>query len=169
MKVLRALAISDRTIPALIIGFFFGLILLQGFFVFTAFRTFPGMVTDQPFQRGQQFNAILAESEAQAARGWAVAIRFDQPAGLEGPVIVTVRDREGRPVSGARVTVVAERLTRHAQAIPLTLTEAARGDYATALTLPIGGRWTFRAAVEQDEIRHREVLEIRVAAKGSAP
>jgi nitrogen fixation protein FixH len=168
MRRLRALAASDRTIPALIIGFFLGLILLQGFFLFTAFRTFPGMVTDQPFQRGQQFNAILAESEAQAARGWKVEIRFEQPAGLEGPIIVTVRDREGQPVTGARVSVIAERLTRHAQAIPLTLTETKRGDYATALTLPIGGRWTFRAAVEQGEVRHREVREIRVSAKGSA-
>lgn len=154
----------DRFIPYIFIGFFVGLVVLQSIFVVTAFRTFPGTVTAHPFQRGQTFNAILEEAEAQRSLGWSIRVAFDGTAGMASPISVDVRDRSGRPIENARVTVIAEILTRHAQAFSFGLREGEPGRYAATLKLPIGGRWNLRTHVEKDGFHFREATELRVKA-----
>ncbi len=157
---------ADRWIPRLFVAFFAGLVTLQTVFVVIAFRTFPGVATDHPYERGRQFNTLLDDAASQSKIGLSVQIVFTAAAGQEGVVSVAVKDSLGAPIAGASVTVLAERLTRHAQALHAVLADSGDGSYAAPFSLPIGGRWSILARVTVGEFVHRESRDIHVAVRG---
>ena len=127
---------------AIVVGFFGVVVSLDVWFATLAYRTFPGQVSDTPYEDGVAFNRRLAQQDAQARLGWSAAAAADP-----GQVRVEVRDASGAPLKGLVLTGRLERPATESGRLILAFREIAPGRYA-ADAPRLAGAWdlAFRAA-----------------------
>lgn len=157
MKLLQ----HDRWIPLGFIGLFLLLFALEANFIAIAYRSFTGLVTDEPYATGLHYNEIIAAREAEQRLGWQIESAAAPVAALENRLAVTLRDRDGRPLS-ANLKVTAERMTRFPQVIPIEMTEVAPGQWQGLARLPLAGRWSLRLIVTAGSDKVHRITEIEV-------
>ena len=115
---------------------FFGVIFaVNGVFLVSALRTNTGIVSQQPYRKGLDYNRRIAADERQHTLGWtgdasiaaSTEARID-PNGAtitagHGSVSLVLKDRYGRPVTGLRVRGFVGRRSRERFDIPLAVPE----------------------------------------------
>jgi nitrogen fixation protein FixH len=108
-----------------------------------ATSTFTGLSTEEPYQKGLAYNQNLAAAKAQDAMGWAVDAQVEpQPAqGHRVRVVVTYKDRDGKPVQGLNVNARVVRPTAAGYDSNLVFSPADPGQYVALLDLPLEGVW----------------------------
>jgi len=136
---------SDRFIPWYIVLFFVVQAVAFAWFYHVATRSFTGLVTEEAYEKGLRYNAVIAQAERQEQLGWTVRM---EKAG--GGVLISLNDREGKPLSGARVRLWLVRPVQSGMDQRLEMTETAPGTYFTAVSVPERGLWEARAHVEKD-------------------
>lgn len=107
-----------------VVAFFVLVIGVDAAFLTLAYRTHPGQVTARPYEAGLIYNAELERLRAQEALGWRAALEA-RPDGVR----VLLQDRDGRPLSGLRVTATLSRPATEQGRGVLILTETAPGRY----------------------------------------
>ncbi len=129
---------------------------------------FPGTVARDYQKREAEYNAYLARVREQQARGWRVRKGWlDRPvAGRPGDFQVEVRDREGRPVYGARVHGTFMWPADKRRDVDFTLEPVGPGLYRGVITLPRPGRWELLLLIEKDDAVHEIKARTRVADAG---
>lgn len=157
---------GHRWIPLLFILFFLGLFAVTGNFVRLALSTFPGLVSTNAYERGLAYDDVIAAEEAQAQRGWQMEFDLPELSGEGQVASLTLVDREGNPIAGANVIMMAERMTRYAQQVRVTLTDHGNGRYEAPITFPIAGRWFVSVLADVSGERHFETREIFLNAPG---
>lgn len=140
----------DRWIPACFILFFVFLTGLLSWFVVLANQSFTGVVTDNAYAVGLNYNDVLAQRDAEKRLGWATALTFKQGNGLGGDLAFSIRDRDGKPVVADEVRATAELMTRFPQIQAVEYVRRPDGVYEAKLSVPLAGRWFVRARVERD-------------------
>lgn len=153
----------DLWIPGLFIAFFVCLACLELWFVTIARTTFSGVVTDQAYDIGLNYNQVIAAREAEARLGWTFGFRFEPTGPLAGRVTLTLADKAGAPVAGAALQASSERMTRFPQMVPAFFREAAPGQYVADINVPLAGRWFVRAKATRDGDTSHVIKEIWVA------
>jgi nitrogen fixation protein FixH len=108
-----------------IVGFFVVVIGVDTMFAISAYRTFPGQVSETPYEDGISYNQKLGQLQAQAALGWAPVATV----AVDGSVRVEVRDRANQPVRGLKVTGRMERPATESGRIVPTFQEVEPGVY----------------------------------------
>lgn len=157
---------GHRWIPLLFILFFLGLFVVTGNFVRLALTTFPGLVSTNAYERGLAYDEVIAAEEAQAEQGWQIEFNLPELSG-EGQVAgLTLVDGDGNTLAGANVIMVAERMTRYAQQVRVTLSDQGNGLYEAPIEFPISGRWFVSVLADVDGARHFETHEIFLSAPG---
>jgi len=163
--------------PALIVSFFVGVIVINVVFVTVAEQgitglfaellpkpkgsevadsRFPGVVSHDFQEKEALYNAYLEEVQAQKQRGWQVRYgwlgkpRQQQPAEL----VLLVTDREGRPLSGARVEGSFLRTSSSRDDFTFEMNEVAQGKYQTQISMPLPGLWRMVLRVHRGEDQH---------------
>lgn len=121
-----------------VVGFFATIIAVDALFVVQALRTYPGEVSVTPYEDGLAYNRKIAQLEAQQALGWSAGVAAEPQT-----VLVRLRDREGRPLTGVTVTGRLQRPATEAGARVLAFTERAPGDYV-APSAGASGAWDLR-------------------------
>lgn len=127
--------ISGRHVLLAVIAFFGVIIAVNAYFLVAAYRTFPGQVSETPYEDGVGFNRTVAQRRAQAELGWS-ATATTTAQGVE----VDLRDRAGQPLQGLKVEGVLRRPATQAGQISLKFTEASAGRYV-AKAGPGSGAW----------------------------
>lgn len=136
----------DRWIPWTFVAFFLVVVAANGIMVYLAEDTWTGLVTEHPYERGLAYNEALAAARTQQALGWQVDVAFTPaehaPAGdPRAHVVVTMRDRDGRPLAGGEVRARFVRPTREGFDSEMTLTPLGNGRYGGDVTLALPGQW----------------------------
>jgi nitrogen fixation protein FixH len=157
---------GHRWIPLLFILFFLGLFAVTGNFVRLALSTFPGLVSTNAYERGLAYDDVIAAEQAQAERGWQMAFDLPELSGEGQIAALTLVDREGNPIADANVIMMAERMTRYAQQVRVTLTDHGNGRYEAPIAFPIAGRWFVSVLADVSGERHFETREIYLNAPG---
>lgn len=157
---------GHRWIPLLFILFFLGLFVVTGNFVRLALTTFPGLVSTNAYERGLAYDEVIAAEQAQAEQGWQMEFDLPELSGEGQVAALTMVDREGNPIAGANVIMMAERMTRYAQQVRVTLTDHGNGRYEAPITFPIAGRWFVSVLADASGERHFETREIFLDAPG---
>lgn len=121
-----------------IIAFFGVIVAVDGAFLVAAYRTFPGQVSDTPYEDGLAYNRTVARRQAQLALGWSASAAVDGPS-----VVVEMRDRVGAPLEGLKVRGALRRPATETGKIELAFVETAPGRYA-ARTAPASGGWDLK-------------------------
>ncbi|MFO7602318.1 MAG: FixH family protein [Gammaproteobacteria bacterium] len=127
---------------------------------------FPGTVSHDYHQKGEQYNAYRRQVEEQNALGWQVSKgwletpRVDQ----EGDFKVRILDRHGAPVRAAKVAVRFLRPSDSREDRLLMLQETTPGEYGNAIRLPLVGRWDVVIKIEQADNRYELRANTTVSA-----
>lgn len=128
-------------VAAGVVGFFALVIGVDSAFLVMAYRTHPGQVATRPYEAGLVYNAELERQRAQQALGWRAAAEA-RPDG----VTVVLQDRDGKPLSGLRVSATLQRPATEQGRAVLALTETAPGRYVGGRA-GLSGAWDTRVEV----------------------
>ena len=112
-------------VAAGVVAFFAVVIGVDAAFLTLASRPHPGQVAPRPYEAGLIYNTELERLRVQEALGWRAAIEARPDA-----VMVLLRDRDGQPLRGLKVTATLLRPATEQGRSVLTLTETAPGQYS---------------------------------------
>jgi nitrogen fixation protein FixH len=172
--------------PAVIVGFFVVVVVINVVFLSVADRgitglfsrvlpeprvgevadsRFPGTVSHDYQEKEALYNAYLRQVEAQRARGWQVrkGWQYQPVAGQPATFIVAISDRGGGPVSSASVEGRFLRTSNSRDDFDFTMNEVAPGEYRASMNMPLPGRWQLVLQVRRDEDLHEVRAETTVA------
>lgn len=150
--------LTGRHVLMILVGCFAIVFAVNGFMIWRAVGSFPGVVTESSFRDSQRFNAEIAAAEAQAARGWQVDAEAKR--GSDGVVVISLaaRDRDGRPLPGvtfrAKLEHPAMRHLDHEVALAPVAGSSNRYEGRLAGVTP--GKWGL--AIEGDDTKERLFL-----------
>lgn len=125
-----------------------------------AIGTFPGLDTEDAYQKGLAYNETLAASRAQEARGWHMNVEFapkpavsSDAAGAvhRGELVVTLLDSAGEPLRGLDVTAALVRPTNAGFDTKLALEPQGLGEYRAEASLPLPGLWDVRVSARHGD------------------
>jgi nitrogen fixation protein FixH len=145
--------ITGRTVFAITASFFAVIIGVNLVLAWQAVATFPGLEVKNSYVASQTFDA---ERTAQEALGWKVAVEESG-----GVLLLSITDREGRPVQPAEMTATVGRTTHVADDVTPAFAFTGTGYRATADLGP--GRWDLRLeARAADGTLFRQRLPVHV-------
>lgn len=132
--------------------------------VVVGIRTFDGTVVDKPYERGLAYDAV---HHAKEASGWNTEILSkDLTIGMND-ILLSVIDRNGRPVTNVEVTVVISRPSSTSYDKTYTAAATERGLFRITADLPLYGYWDTKVQVTD---RSRTVtFEKKLFAKQKRP
>lgn len=120
-----------------------------------AVRTFPGLQTEDAYNKGLRYNDTIAAAREQAKLGWRMSIEVAPAAdaagaGREAEVKVAFVDRDGQPLE--RLSIDAALLRPAAEGFDRTLTLEYRGAgvYVGTVALPLAGQWDAHVMARRD-------------------
>ncbi len=116
---------------------FFGVIFaVNGVFLYSALSTYTGVVAQEPYRKGLQYNDRIAAGALQDQLGWNHDVAF-----ARDRLSVTLTNAEGKPVSGLRMTGTLGRPSTNQHDTVLKFSETQPGTYTVSLDDIEAGAW----------------------------
>ena len=134
-----------RWFPHGLIGAMAVVFAINGYMIYDAYSTFPGVAGRDGFDLSNEYQRVLATAQQQAALGWQIEADSTQD---HYPVLL-LTERYGAPLSDATITAQAERPLGPVEATPLTFHAIADGRYQADTTL-FSGQWDVMLTVHAD-------------------
>lgn len=125
----RDRGLQGRHVLFAILGFFGTIFAVNGVFLYAALSTYTGVVAQEPYRKGLNYNQRIAAGERQEDLGWNAEATLTREAGLT----VVLQDAAGAPVSGLFVAGVLGRPSTNQQDRDIAFIEAAPGHYKLAV------------------------------------
>ncbi|MEZ5855132.1 MAG: FixH family protein [Hyphomicrobiaceae bacterium] len=143
--------LTGRHVLAIVVGFFALILAVNIVLLYQAISTNSGLVAQEPYRKGLDYNSRIKESDLQSKLGW--QSRVD--AAMTGAVTFAVRDRDAKPVSGLAVAAELGRPASARQDHAFTLKETEPGLYVAQLS-PLGaGNWVLKIDAWDGEAARR--------------
>lgn len=122
---------ADKLIPWYFVAFFAVIFIANGFLIYFAMGSQPGVIEKHHYEIGLDYDSRIAAKEAQEALGWAASVALDGPS-----FSVKMTDAAGRPLAGAQVTAEMVRAVQDGHDFETTLVETAPGQYGADIEFP---------------------------------
>lgn len=152
------------------IGLLLTVVVVNLSFVVISTITNPGLVTEEYYRYGMQQNRIDKMHRKQLERGWQVEMII--PAKIEPGTAFNVQvkamDKQGTPITGARLELVAYRPSDADQDTTISLQEVSGGNYAASLNLPSIGIWDINLLFESEGEKHSLRQRIYVGSESDS-
>ncbi len=143
---------SDRFIPLYFVGFFVVLAIMDGIFVYLATSTHTGVVTEQAYQKGLDYNETVSAAAEQDALGWQSTINYSE----SGMLSFTLVNASETPVSGAQVVAEFIRPTHNGADFSVELIASSDGSYTAPVDFPLKGVWDVRVFAEWNQQSYQQ-------------
>ncbi len=134
-------------IPWIFVGMFLVVAAVNGVMIHFAMSTWTGLETENHFLKGIQYNRDLEGARAQAERGWQVQADFTSTEPRKGLISLTLRDKAGALLEGAKVTAKLIRPTSVGHDLTMELPYLGEGRYAAPVTVALEGQWDLRVEI----------------------
>jgi len=131
-------ALTGRKVLYILLGFFGVMFLANGIFTYFAVSTFNGLVTDDSYRRGLEYDERLAAEARQKRLGWTADLNLSDRG---DELRLNLAGENGRPVSGRLVRVRVGRPATDKFDRTVLLNETAPGTYSREISLPGDGNW----------------------------
>jgi nitrogen fixation protein FixH len=139
-----------RWIPWVFVGGMLTVVAVNAVLVVASISTFSGVTVGRAYERGRQYDQVLAEAARQDALGWRAEVS------ATGTMLqVAALDRDGRPVAGRMDGVLLRPLEGTTQ--PLEFAAVAPGRWVAAIPAPRPGQWEARLTLTGPEERHFDI------------
>jgi nitrogen fixation protein FixH len=128
-----------------IIVFFLIVFAANAVLVILGQQSWPGLVTENHYQKGLEYNQVIAAQKKQEKLGWQIRLLND-PLFSEKPGLLSVMltGREGKPIENASVEGVLFRPLGEGSDQPFLMRQAKPGLYTTTITPPKPGEWDIK-------------------------
>ena len=155
MTVAVAREFRGRHLLYILAGFFGTMLAVNALFVYFALSTFSGMESDA-YEIGLHYNNRIDAGARQAALGWSHSVT-PQP---EGALLVSIRSKDGAPVSGLALAGDMTRPVDDRLTAPLVFRETSPGNYLATAVASQPGTWIVslsatRAGEDSEETTYR--------------
>lgn len=148
---------SDKWIPWYFVAFFVVLAILDGIFVTIAFSTHTGVVTENAYKKGLEYNQTVAASEKQEALGWHGRIGLD-----DSLLSFYLEDKNGGAIEGAYVKAYFSRATQAGHDFSASLASKAGGNYNKEINFPLKGQWDVVIEAQWNQQQYQQSKRIIV-------
>ncbi|WP_039458559.1 FixH family protein [Candidatus Jidaibacter acanthamoebae] len=148
----HAMETKKSIIPYLFIAFILLYVTLDSIFIYISKNSYNGIITENAYQKGLDYNQVIKENEAQKKLGWIGNLRYY----LVGKNLIeldfTLFDKKYRPVKGGEVEVRIMRPVNDKYDMVVKLEEISSGRYSKTVQLPLQGQWEIKlkASVKND-------------------
>ena len=132
--------ITGRKVLFGLLAFFGVIFTVNGIFVFYALDTWPGLRFDNAYERGINYNQILAKAESQAAMKWRSSIDITEQ-GSDHLITVRLSKENGSPLAELSVSIQLSRAVHEGNDASLELRPLAPGIYQATHRFPLSGQW----------------------------
>lgn len=95
----KAAGLTGRHVLANMLGMFSIIFAVNGYMLFKALSDHSGLVANEPYRKGLEYNQRIAADERQAALGWTSTAALEPT----GRVSIVMTDTAGQPVSNIAV------------------------------------------------------------------
>ncbi len=135
------------------------------FMVYLAVETSPGLVVEDYYERGQNYEKTRFSKQANDP-GWHMTLDMPETlfAGNEIPFHFTVRDKAGVPVLPDSVTFYAYRPSDVKRDFSMPMEQVSKGLYSSKAKFRLKGVWDLLISVKQGEDEYHLGQRIQVAA-----
>jgi nitrogen fixation protein FixH len=123
-----------------VLGFFAITIAVNATFITFAVGTFSGLVVDEPYVRGLDYNDTLAARAEQDGRGWTATVAHARVPDGAVRIIVEIDDAAGESVAGLLMTATIGRAATASEDRELAFADAG-GSYITFVEDLPDGEW----------------------------
>jgi nitrogen fixation protein FixH len=132
--------LTGRAVLVMLLAFFLIITGVNAVMMVLAIRTMPGVSVKNAYEASQAFNAETARIAAQDALGLQVNVAR---AGIrsQGQFLLTVRDKQGVPVSGLDVRLSIGRPVDQKFDVILPLSMQKAGQYGASMPVIAAGQW----------------------------
>lgn len=141
----------DKWIPWYFVAFFAVLAVMDGIFVYLATNTHTGVVTEQAYDRGLNYNETVEAAEAQAALGWQGAISYSS-----NGILTFDLSANDAPLVGAEVVAEFTRPTHNGVDFSIPLVDLYNGRYQALVDFPLDGVWDARVFVTWKQQQYQQ-------------
>lgn len=135
----------------ILLGFFGVIFAVNGYFIYMANKTNSGEI-GHAYIEGLKFNETLDARAKQSALGWSMELGFQRGAGGDALFVATLKDRDGKPVTGAIMNGKVARLVESKDDKTLSFKEVEPGKYSAHLDALEPGKWDFSANAVKDNL-----------------
>jgi nitrogen fixation protein FixH len=146
--------------PYIYVGAFGVVLAVNLIFMASAVRTFSGLETEQAYDKGLDYNRVLAMAKEQEKLGWTVKADvlpkgLSMTGGHDADIVLTFLDKDGRGVSGlaAMADFIRPTSRGHDRSVPLA--EQGGGRYVVAASLPLGGQWQMHVTARLGDLDYQ--------------
>jgi nitrogen fixation protein FixH len=110
-------------------------------------RSFDGTVADKPYEQGLAYDAAY---HAKVESGWNVEIMKQEFITGSNDIMISVTDRNNKPVTDAEISVSISRPSSSAYDRTYKAVAAEKGMFRIAAELPLYGYWTAKIQVAKE-------------------
>jgi nitrogen fixation protein FixH len=140
-------------IPYIFFAFFAVFIAVDIFFIFLANKNFHGVVASDSYQRGVDYNQIIAKSKKQDDLGWKMQIFFENSSPKTdsetteknkflGTIEIYLTDKENKKITNAEISIYFKN-SKNEQSDFSQKIISKNGFYQEKISFPEVGKWNF--------------------------
>ncbi len=137
---------------------------VNGGMIVTAFKTSPGLVKDDYYEQGRDYERTVQQLMATRQRlGWKVQLEPGTvTVGVPAMLNITVLDKAGSPVTGLGGHLQLYRPSDRSQDAIISLSEVGQGQYQASYTVMLKGVWDLLLTLQQGEDQYSAEQRIHV-------
>ena len=144
---MKSTPLSDKKKVFIALGVFFSLVVMANVaLIYLAFSTFDGLVEDNYYKRGLNYQDEKDQGYRQNSLGWQVNLKK-----VKNIYSVSINDKEGKAVRGANVNLTFFRPTMTGFDQNYKLKENKPGLYEQPVDLSLKGIWDIYIDVEKEK------------------
>ena len=138
--------ITGRHVLFAVVAFFGVIFAINGVFLYHALSTYTGVVSQQPYRKGLDYNRRIEAGKAQEATGWSDKVSLNTDTGL---IELAILDRTKAPVPGLVIKGSIGRPSTDKSDIPFTAQQSASKLYTAQIGSLASGTWIVDAEAAQ--------------------
>ena len=118
-----------------------------------AHRTSPGLVVEDYYEQGKNYNKTLERRAAETKLGWKTELEIpgESVVGREERISVRVTDEKGKGLSAATATFFAYRPSNASADFSLPMTPGDSDTFTVEPVFPMAGTWDIIVSIERGE------------------
>lgn len=139
-------------IPYIFFAFFAVVFAVDFFYIYVAGKSWRGVVTEDSYKKGLNYNQAIAANRDQKKLGWKVDIKYRNDGKSAGVLVVDLKDKNFRIIKNAKIKVNFKRPTQEGFDFARDL-EFVKNQYRAEITFLLKGQWEFNVVIERgDEV-----------------
>lgn len=137
-------------IPYLFFIFFAVVFTVDVYFIYLSKKTWRGVIKENSYQSGLNYNQTLAEERKQQDLGWKIAISFNNLGKRNGVLLINLQDKNSQIIQDAKISVEIKRPVQ--EGFDFSVTPKFNGGiYEEKINFTLKGQWDFFITARKDD------------------